>query len=96
MNNNIKNTNNTNKLSSEKYAYLKAEAEAPYKGFRKFIYLGIGASGAIGAFIFLLQLIAGKNVSDNIGNLLVQIAVISLMVLLFRWEDRDKKEQNKG
>ena len=96
MNNNNKNTNNTNKLSSEKYAYLKAEAEAPYKGFRKFIYLGIGASGAIGAFIFLLQLIAGKNVSDNIGNLLVQIAVISLMVLLFRWEDRDKKEQNKG
>ena len=90
MNNNNKNTNNTNKLSSEKYAYLKAEAEAPYKGFRKFIYLGIGASGAIGAFIFLLQLIAGKNVSDNIGNLLVQIAVISLMVLLFRWEDRSK------
>ncbi len=34
-------TNSPNpKLSPEKYARLKAEAQAPYKGLRKFIYLG--------------------------------------------------------
>lgn len=91
MNNNFKNENkktNKNNLTSEKYAYLKAEAEAPYKGFRKFIYFGIGASGAIGAFIFSIQLIAGKNVANNIPNLLIQITVVALMIFLFRWEER--------
>ena len=82
---------NKNKLGAEKYAYLKAEAQAPYKGLRKFIYLGIGASGAIGGFIFLLQLIAQKNITQNIGNFLVQVAVVSLMIFLYRWEDRKKK-----
>ncbi|MBD2395733.1 DUF3493 domain-containing protein [Cyanobacterium aponinum FACHB-4101] len=90
MNNNSDNQKN-NKLSSEKYAYLKAEAQAPYKGLRKFIYLGLGASGAIGAFIFFAQLLAGKNISDNIYNLFVQITVIAIMVFLYRWEDRKKK-----
>lgn len=77
-------------ISPEKYASLKAEAEAPYKGLRKFIYFGLGASGAIGAFIFFIQLIAGKNVQENIPNLLIQLGVIALMVFLFRWEDRQK------
>lgn len=87
----MNNKNKNNKLSSDKYDYLKAEAEAPYKGLRKFIYLGIGASGAIGAFIFFLQLIAQKNTADNIINLSIQIAVILLMLFLYRWEDREKK-----
>ena len=89
----MNNNNPKNKLDSEKYASLRAEAEAPYKGFRKFIYFGLGASGAIGAFIFFLQIIAGKNVNENIGNLLIQIVVIALMVFLFRWEDRQKKQK---
>jgi len=87
MNNSDKN-NLQNNLDSEKYAYLKAEAEKPYKGLRKFVYFGIGASGAIGAFIFFIQIIAGKNISENIPNLLIQIGVISLMVFLFRWENK--------
>ncbi len=92
MNNNFKNkinNNNKNNLDAKKYAYLKAEAEAPYKGLRKFIYFGIGASGAIGAFIFFIQLIAGKNISNNILNLLIQIAVVALMIFLYLWEDRE-------
>ena len=31
-------------MTPEKYASLKAEAEAPYKGLRKFIYIALGAS----------------------------------------------------
>jgi hypothetical protein len=95
MNNNSKqhrnyqnSSNGKPSLSPEKYSYLKAEAQAPYKGLRKFIYFGLGASGAIGAFIFFVQLIAGKNVQENITNLFIQLAVIALMVFLFRWEDR--------
>lgn len=90
MTNNFNKQNNNN-LDPEKYAYLKAEAQAPYKGFRKFIYFGIGASGAIGAFIFFIQIIAGKNISDNIPNLLIQLAVIALMIFLFLRENRSNK-----
>lgn len=76
------------KLGAEKYAYLKAEAEAPYKVLRKFIYFAFGASGLIGGFIFFAQLIAGKNVGDNFPNFALQIGVVALMIFLFRWEDR--------
>lgn len=91
MSNNNENKPNKKQLSPEKYAYLRAEAEAPYKGLRKFIYFAFGASGAIGAFIFFAQLLAGKNVSENIYNLFIQIAVITLMIFLYRWEDRKNK-----
>ena len=86
------NSPENNNLTPEKYAFLRAEAEAPYKGFRKFIYFGIGASGAIGAFVFFVQIIAGKNVSDSLGNLAIQLAVIALMIFLFRFEDRKKNK----
>ena len=86
------NPSENNNLTPEKYAFLRAEAEAPYKGFRKFIYFGIGASGAIGAFVFFVQIIAGKNVSDSLGNLAIQLAVIGLMIFLFRFEDRKKNK----
>jgi hypothetical protein len=75
-------------MSPEKYAYLKAEAQAPYKGLRKFIYGAVGASGAIGAFIFLTQLLAGRDVGRAWPNLLVQLGVIGIVVLLFRLEQR--------
>ncbi len=77
-------------LSAEKYAYLKAEAKAPYKGLRKFFYLAFAASGFIGALIFLSQLIAGRNISSNLPNLALQLGVIALMVGLFRWEESKK------
>ena len=32
-------------LSPEQYTRLKAEAMAPYRGLRQFIYIGFGASG---------------------------------------------------
>ena len=80
-------TNSPNpKLSPEKYARLKAEAEAPYKGLRKFMYLGFGASGLIGAFIFFLQLLAGRGSMTVLSNFALQIGVVASMVWLFRRE----------
>jgi Low psii accumulation1 / Rep27 len=69
----------------EKYARLKAEVKAPYRGLRKFVYVTLGAWGGIGAFVFLTALLAGKGELDtNMGNLALQIGLVALMVLLFR------------
>jgi hypothetical protein len=76
-------------ISPEKYARLRAEAKAPYKGLRKFIYGAVGASGAIGAFIFFTQLLAGRDGGQALPNLGVQLAVIAIVVVLFRLEKKD-------
>ncbi|WP_035992057.1 DUF3493 domain-containing protein [Leptolyngbya sp. KIOST-1] len=76
-------------MSSEKYARLKAEAQAPYKGLRKFIYGAVGASGAIGAFVFFTELLAGRDMGSALPNLAVQLGVVALMVVLFRLEKKD-------
>lgn len=77
-------------LSPEKYARLKAEAKAPYRGLRQFIYATFAASGLIGAFIFLAKLASGEDISTTLGNLALQIGVVALMVWLFRLENRKK------
>lgn len=90
MSNNVDKNQVKSKLSPEKYAYLKAEAQAPYKVVRKFIYFAFAASGLIGGFIFFVKLIAGQNVSENFPNFALQMGILALMIFLFRWEDRKK------
>jgi Low psii accumulation1 / Rep27 len=80
------------KLDPELYAQLRAEAKAPYRGLRQFIYLGFGASGLIGAFIFLMQLLAGRQVEATLPNFALQVGVVALMVWLFRLEQRASKK----
>lgn len=79
-------------LDPEKYARLKAEAQAPYRALRQFIYIGCGASGFMGAFIFLAQLLAGRNVGGALPNFALQVGVIALMVWLYRWEQRSDRQ----
>ena len=76
------------KFSPEKYAKLKAEAQAPYKGLRRFFYLAFGASGFIGALIFFARLIAGQNVSNDLPNFALQLGIVALMIGLFRLESK--------
>lgn len=83
-NNHPRNSNSQRQLSSEKYARLKAEAKAPYRGLRKFIYVAFAASGLIGALVFLAQLAAGREVATAIPNLALQFGILALMVWLFR------------
>ena len=73
-----------NNLSPEKYARLKAESKAPYRGLRKFFYVAFGASGLIGAFVFLAKLASGQNSAENLPNFALQVGVVALMVFLFR------------
>ncbi|AFZ30121.1 hypothetical protein Glo7428_1560 [Gloeocapsa sp. PCC 7428] len=83
--------NRSNKrFTPEQYARLKAEAAAPYRGLRKFIYISFGASGFIGALVFLAQLAAGRDVETALPNFALQLGVIALMVFLFRW-DRESR-----
>ncbi|NEP55507.1 MAG: DUF3493 domain-containing protein [Symploca sp. SIO2G7] len=82
---------NPRNLSPERYARLQAEVKAPYRSFRKFIYFACAASGLTGAFIFLAQLVAGRDVTTALPNLALQIGVVALMVGLFRWEIKAEK-----
>ncbi len=86
-----KSTNKRN-LDPELYARLKAEAASPYRGLRKFVYLAFGASGLIGAFIFVLQLLAQKtSLEVGLPSLALQVGVVALMVFLWRW-DKNRQE----
>lgn len=78
-------------MTPEKYKRLMAEAKAPYKGLRKFVYGTFAASGAIGAFIFLTQVLAGRDVASALPNLALQVGVVALMVFLFRLESREPR-----
>jgi hypothetical protein len=75
-------------IDPDLYAQLRAEAKAPYRGLRQFVYFGCAASGFIGAVIFLAQLLAGRDVASALPNFALQIGVVALMVWLFRLEQR--------
>jgi hypothetical protein len=83
--------NSQNNLQPQQYQRLKAEAAAPYRGLRKFIYISVGASGFIGAFVFFFQILAGRDIEQALPNFALQLGVIGLMVLLWQWENRKKK-----
>ncbi len=82
-----------NNLTPEKYARLKAESKAPYRGLRKFFYVAFGASGLIGAFVFLAKLAAGQDLPTNFPNFALQVGVVSLMVFLFRVDQAKNNEK---
>ncbi len=80
------------KLSPKEQAQLRAELKAPYRGLRQVIYLAFAASGFIGAFIFLAQLLAGREVDAALPNLGLQIGVVALMIWLFRLEQKARRK----
>jgi hypothetical protein len=84
----LSNKNSLKQTDPEKYARLKAEAQAPYKGLRVFFYLAFGASGFIGAIVFLSQLIAGRNITSALPNFALQIGLVALTIWLIRWENK--------
>ncbi len=83
--------NSKNRMKSEQYARLKAEIAAPYRGLRQFIYIACGASGFIGGLIFFSQIIARRNLDSALPSLALQIGVVTLMIFLWRWEQRRQR-----
>jgi hypothetical protein len=80
-------------LTPEERDRLMAEVKAPYRGLRMVIYLACAASGALGAVVFLSQLLAGQGNAETLPNFALQLGVIALMVWLLRWERRGKHTQ---
>ncbi|TVQ20078.1 MAG: DUF3493 domain-containing protein [Leptolyngbya sp. DLM2.Bin15] len=81
------------RLDDEMMARLRAEVKAPYRGLRIFVYGVCGASGLIGAFIFLAELAAGRASAATLPNFALQVGVVALMVWLFRVEKRAEQKQ---
>ncbi len=79
-------------LSPDDRVRLMAELEAPYRGVRKFIYGAVGASGGIGAFVFLFRVLAGRELSESIPNLALQLGILIGAIALIRWESRQGKQ----
>lgn len=77
-------TSNAKAPESDRYAYLRAEAKAPYRILRRFIYVAFGASGFIGSLVFLAQVLTFQNMENALPNLALQIGVLALMIWLFR------------
>ncbi|MEO0533133.1 MAG: DUF3493 domain-containing protein [Cyanobacteria bacterium P01_A01_bin.123] len=71
-------------ISPEKFARLRAEAKAPYRSLRRFIYGAFTISGFLGAFVFLAQLLAGRDVASAAPNFALQAGLVALMIWLFR------------
>ncbi|MEH2452709.1 DUF3493 domain-containing protein [Nostoc sp.] len=90
------NQNPKNRLNPEQYASLKAEVAAPYRGLRQFIYIAFGASGSIGAFVFFFQVLAGRDVETALPSLALQVGIVTLMVFLWRWEQRRQQRPQSG
>jgi len=88
--------NPKNRLNPEQYASLKAEIAAPYRGLRQFIYIAFGASGSLGAFVFFFQVLAGRNLESALPSLALQVAIVVLMVFLWRWEQRRQQRPQSG
>ncbi|MBD2567769.1 DUF3493 domain-containing protein [Anabaena lutea] len=80
--------NSPKNLKPQQYARLKAESIAPYRGLRQFIYVGVGASGFIGAFVFFFQLLAGRNIDSTLPNFALQVGIVTLMIFLWKWDKR--------
>ena len=78
--------------NSQKYQRLLAEAQAPYRGLRKFVYIAFGASGFIGALVFLAQLLAWRDVSQAFPNFALQTGIVALTIWLFRLESKSESK----
>lgn len=89
-------TEDLRQTDPDRYAMLRAEAMAPYKGLRQFIYAGFGASGFIGGLVFLAQILAGRNLETALPNFALQSGVVALMTVLYLYEKWQKARLVEG
>ncbi|MEO0406075.1 MAG: DUF3493 domain-containing protein [Cyanobacteria bacterium P01_A01_bin.135] len=88
----MSNPNRNRQVDPELYQRLIEESKAPYRGLRRFIYFSVGASGLIGAFVFLMQSLAGKNLERSLPNLALQVGIVALVGWLLRRDRPSPKD----
>lgn len=73
-------------LNDDQLSRLRSEALAPYRGVRRFFYVALGGSAAIGGLIFAMKAIAGRDLAHTIPNLLLQMGICVGLLILWRRE----------
>tara|TARA_Y100000589_G_scaffold60671_1_gene51570 strand:+ start:54 stop:293 length:240 start_codon:yes stop_codon:yes gene_type:complete len=77
------------KINPELRKKLLKETQAPFKGLRRILWIGLGGSAFLGLFIMLSQIAGGVEIPKN--NLLIQVsACVIFSTLLFL--ERNKKD----
>ena len=76
------------KIDPELRKKLLRETKAPFKGFRRVIYIACSGSAFLGLFIMLSQMLGGNEIEQN--NLLIQIGACVIFPGLF-FIERNKK-----
>ncbi len=76
----------------EKYAALTAEAQAPFRSLRLFIYGSCVVSAGVGGLIIFLGILAGRNLETAIPNFAVNSGVVALTAWLFIKENNARKQ----
>jgi hypothetical protein len=84
MNNSLRDTN------PEKFAALTAEAQAPFRSLRMFIYGSCVVSAGVGGVIIFLGILAGRDLATAIPNFAVNAGVVALMTWLYLREQKAK------
>jgi Low psii accumulation1 / Rep27 len=76
----------------EKYAALTAEAQAPFRSLRLFVYASCVISAGVGGMVIFLGILAGRNLEVAIPNFAVNAGVVALMTWLFLKENKAKDQ----
>ncbi|MEN9202928.1 MAG: DUF3493 domain-containing protein [Thermostichus sp. DG_1_6_bins_120] len=70
---------------------LLTELASPYRGLRQFIYLAVGSSASLGAFVFFFRALAGRNLSVTLPSLVLQLGILAAMLGLNHLENRSRQ-----
>jgi acyl-homoserine lactone acylase PvdQ len=76
----------------EKFAALTAEAQAPFRSLRLFIYASCVVSAGVGGLIIFLGILAGRHLDTAIPNFAVNAGVVALTTWLFIKENNARKQ----
>lgn len=77
------------RFTPKQYQSLQKEAQNPFRAFRRFFYWAFLASGSLGGFVCFFQVLAGRNLSQGLTNLALQVGLIVGMIIILKY-DRDK------
>jgi Low psii accumulation1 / Rep27 len=76
----------------DKYAALIAEAQAPFRSFRMFIYASCVASAGIGGLVIFFGILAGRDLETAIPNFAVNAGVVALTSWLFLRDNKARRQ----
>ncbi|MFS8852021.1 DUF3493 domain-containing protein [Synechococcus sp. R5-16] len=78
--------------SSAEQVRLLTELAAPYRSLRRFIYLAVGFSATIGAFVFFFRALAGRDLNTTLPSLALQLGILAGAIGLNRLENRSHQK----